>query len=385
MIRNGIDNIAAYDSLFVNKRIGLITSPTGLTHDLTSAIQILHERYGLAALFSPEHGVRGDQDAGALVDTYTDPATGVPVYSLYRKDSKRLTPDMLDAVDLVVYDIQDVGVRYYTFIYTMLYALEDCAKAGKRIVVLDRINPLDGVTVEGNLLKPGYESFVGGYPLCVRYGLTAGEVAVMANDEMGWQADLHVVRCEGWERGMLFPDSGRLWVPPSLGIPRFETALLYPGTCLFEGTNLSEGRGTALPFETIGAPFVDAQALADEMNAKRLPGVRFRPVYFKPTASKHQGELCGGVQLHVTDARALRPVETGVTLLFSVKAMFRSFAFLPPIKEGSRPFIDLLGGDNVYRDESVDVPALLAQFREESIAFAERKRQYHLYPDVSAR
>ncbi len=385
MIRNGIDNIAAYDSLFMNKRIGLITSPTGLTHDLTSTIQILHERYGLAALFSPEHGVRGDQAAGALVDTYTDPATGVPVYSLYRKDSKRLTPDMLDEVDLVVYDIQDVGVRYYTFIYTMLYALEDCAKVGKPFVVLDRINPLDGVTVEGNLLKPGYESFVGGYPLCVRYGLTAGEVAVMANDEMGWQADLHVVRCEGWERGMLFPDTDRLWVPPSLGIPRFETALLYPGTCLFEGTNLSEGRGTALPFETIGAPFVDAQALADEMNAKQLPGVRFRPVYFKPTASKHQGELCGGVQLHVTDAHVFQPVETGVMLLFAVKAMFHSFAFLPPIKEGSRPFIDLLGGDNVYRGESVDVPALLAQFREESAAFAERKRQYHLYPDVSAR
>lgn len=385
MIRNGIDNIAAYDSLFRGKRIGLITSPTGLTHDFTTTIQILHERYGLAALFSPEHGVRGDQAAGALVDTYADPATGVPVYSLYRKDSKRLAPEMLDAVDLVVYDIQDVGVRYYTFIYTMLYALEDCAKAGKPFVVLDRINPLDGETVEGNVLKPGYESFVGGYPLCVRYGLTAGEVAVMANDEMGWQADLHVVRCEGWERGMLFSDTGRLWVPPSLGIPRFETALLYPGTCLFEGTNLSEGRGTALPFETIGAPFVDAQALADEMNAKQLPGVRFRPVYFKPTASKHQGELCGGVQLHVTDARALRPFETGVTLLYTVKTMFAEFEFLPPLKEGSRPFIDLLGGDKLFRADPVDVPELLARCREESDAFAERKRPYHLYPDVSAR
>jgi len=379
MIRNGIDNIASYDKLFRGKRLGLITSPTGLTHDFVSTIHILHERYGLAALFSPEHGVRGDQAAGALVDTYNDPATGVPVYSLYRKDSKRLTAEMLDQVDMVVYDIQDVGVRYYTFIYTMLYALEDCAKAGKPFVVLDRINPLDGTTVEGNLLKPGYESFVGGYPLCVRYGLTAGEVAVMANDQMKWGAELHVVRCEGWERTMLFSDTGRPWVPPSLGIPRFETALLYPGTCLFEGTNLSEGRGTALPLEMIGAPFVDSQALADEMNAKRLPGVMFRPVFFKPTTSKHQGELCGGVQLHITDNRDLRPVETGVELLYAVKKMFPDFAFLPPVKEGSRPFIDLLGGDKLYRGDSVDVKELLAQFREESRVFAQGKRPYHLY------
>lgn len=379
MVRNGIDNLAAYAHLLRGKRLGLITSPTGLTTDFVSTIEILHERFHLAALFSPEHGVRGDQDAGGLVETYTDPVTGVPVYSLYRKDSKRLTPDMLDQVDMVVYDIQDVGVRYYTFIYTMLYALEDCAKAGKPFVVLDRINPLDGVTVEGNVLKPGYQSFVGNYPLCVRYGLTAGEVAVMANAEMDWNAELHVVRCEGWERDMLFPDTGLTWVHPSMGIPRFETALLYPGTCLFEGTNISEGRGTTFPFEMIGAPFIEPERLAKEMNRKQLPGVRFRPVYFKPTASKHQGERCGGVQLYVTDARAIRPVETGVTLMFTIKEMYEAFAFLPPVKEGARPFIDLLCGDRLYRDESSDVPAMLASFREESRVFAERKKPFHLY------
>lgn len=379
MIRNGIDNIDEYARLFRGKRLGLITSPSGLTHDFKSTIQVLHERFQLTALFSPEHGVRGDQAAGAWVDTYDDPITGVPVYSLYRKDSKRLTPDMLDAVDMVVYDVQDVGVRYYTFIYTMLYALEDCARAGKPFVVLDRLNPLDGVTVEGNVLKPGYESFVGGYPLCVRYALTAGEVATMANEQQGWGAELHVVRLNGWDRRMLFSDTGRLWAAPSLGMPRFETALLYPGTCLFEGTNLSEGRGTALPFEMIGAPYVDAEKLAAEMNLKRLPGVLFRPVYFKPTASKHEGQLCGGVQLHVTDARALRPLETGVELLFAIKAMHEQFKFLPPIKEGSRPFIDLLGGDKIYRDESIDVPAMLEKFREESNAFAAMKQQFHLY------
>lgn len=171
-IRNGIDCISESGHLFEGKRVGLITSPVSLNSDFVSTIQILQEKYHLAAMFSPEHGVRGDQQAGALVDTYSDPITGVPVYSLYRQDSKRLTPEMLDAVDVVVYDIQDVGVRYYTFIYTMLYALEDCAKAGKEFVVLDRINPLDGMTVEGNILKPGYRSFVGNYPLTVRYGLT---------------------------------------------------------------------------------------------------------------------------------------------------------------------------------------------------------------------
>ncbi|QMV43642.1 exo-beta-N-acetylmuramidase NamZ family protein [Cohnella cholangitidis] len=379
-IRNGIDCISEYGHLFEGKRVGLITSPTGLNSDFVSTIRILHEKHQLAAMFSPEHGVRGDQQAGALVDTYEDPITGVPVYSLYRQDSKRLTPEMLDAVDVVVYDIQDVGVRYYTFIYTMLYALEDCAKAGKEFVVLDRINPLDGMTVEGNILKPGYRSFVGNYPLTVRYGLTAGEVATMANEQMDWNGKLSVVRCEGWERNMLFPDTGRIWVQPSMGLPRFEAALLYSGTCLFEGTNLSEGRGTTSPFEMIGAPFINAERLADEMNRKKLPGVIFRPVFFKPTFSKYQDELCRGVQVHVTNARAVRALETGVHLMFTIKQSYEEFAFLPPIKENSRPFIDLLGGDRLYRDsEPADVPVMLAQFRAESEAFAKLKERYHLY------
>ncbi|GIO66383.1 DUF1343 domain-containing protein [Paenibacillus sp. JTLBN-2024] len=379
MILNGIDTVMEAAHVLKGKRLGLITSPTGLNKDFVSTIQILHEHFHLAAMFSPEHGVRGDQAAGAMVETYSDPITGVPVYSLYRKDSKRLSREMLDEVDTVVYDIQDVGTRYYTFIYTMLYALEDCAKAGKEIVIFDRVNPLDGVTVEGNILKPGFESFVGNYPLAVRYGLTAGEVAMMANEQKGWNAKLHVVRCQGWDRRMLFPETGRIWVMPSLGIPRFESALVYPGTCLFEGTNLSEGRGTTAPFEIIGAPFIQAERLADEMNAQKHPGVMFRPVYFKPSFSKFQGEQCGGVQLHITDVRAFRPLETGVRLMFTIKNNYESFSFLPPVRENSRPFIDLLGGDNMYRDEHVDVPALLEQFREESRRFEKLKAEYHLY------
>lgn len=379
MILNGIDRIGQFSSLFKGKRLGLITTPAGLNHELISTIQLLHDNFNLVALFSPEHGVRGDQAAGAQVETYLDPVTGVPVHSLYRKESKRLTAEMLDGVDMVVYDIQDVGVRYYTFIYTMLYALEDCAKAGKEFVVLDRINPLDGVTVEGNILKEGYRSFVGNYPLAIRYGLTAGEVATMANDQMKWKGKLSIVPCDGWDRRRQFPETGRLWVPPSMGIPRFETALLYSGTCLFEGTNISEGRGTTFSFEMIGAPFINAERLADEMNRKKLQGILFRPVYFRPAASKYQGELCGGVQLHVTDARTVRAVETGVALLYTIKRCYESFSFLPPLIENSRPFIDLLCGDKWYRDDSVEISALLEQFREESREFARIKQQYHLY------
>lgn len=379
MVLNGIDSIQKYKHLFQNKRLGLITTPTGLAHGFQSTISILHEQFHLAAMFSPEHGVRGDLDAGAIVDSYTDSQTGVPVYSLYRKDSKRLTSEMLEQIDMMVYDIQDVGVRYYTYIYTMLYALEDCAKAGIPFVILDRVNPLDGVTVEGNILKPGYRSFVGHYELAVRYGLTVGELAMMANDQQQWNAELHVVPLEGWQRDMRFPDTGLTWVPPSLGIPRYETALLYVGTCLFEGTNCSEGRGTTFPFEIIGAPYIDAEQFAQVMNAKQLAGVYFRPVYFKPTASKHAGKPCKGVQVHVLDVHNIKPLEVGVHLLFAIRDMYESFAFLPPIKEGSRSFIDLLAGDNIYRTPQAEAGKLLEQFAEESQLFAKEKQQYHLY------
>lgn len=379
MIRNGIDNIDQHTDKFRGKRIGLITSPTGLTAEMLSTIQIMHERFELVALFSPEHGVRGDLEAGVIVDSYVDSITGIPVHSLYRQDSKRLSDEMLNDVDMVVYDIQDVGVRYYTYIYTMLNTLEDCARAGKEVAVLDRINPLNGVTVEGNVLKPDYRSFIGNYPLCNRYGLTAGEVALMANEQMNWHAKLHVIRCGGWEREMMFSDTGRIWVMPSMGIPRFETALLYPGTCLFEGTNLSEGRGTTAPFELIGAPYIQAEKLANEMNRQQLPGVRFRPAYFKPTFSKHEGVLCHGVQLHVTDVHKLQPLATGITLLHMIQHNYEEFAYLPPLREGSRPFIDLLCGDKLLHAGEWDIQSLLASFEEESRRFSVMKKGYHLY------
>ncbi len=379
MIQCGIDRIDQHAQLYAGKRLGLITTPTGRNSEMRSTIELLHERFHLAALFSPEHGVRGDLAAGAIVDTYTDQQTGVPVYSLYRQDSKRLTPEMLAEVDMVIYDIQDVGVRYYTFIYTMLYALEDCAKAGKPLVVLDRPNPLNGLTVEGNVLKEEYRSFVGNYPLAVRYGLTAGELAAMVNDQMNWNAELYVMRCVNWERSSMFPETKMTWIPPSLGMPRFDTTLLYSGTCLFEGTNVSEGRGTTLPFEMIGAPFIDGERLSMEMNRLNLPGVMFRSTYFVPTASKHQGIRCSGVQIHITDGHSVRAVEVGVHLLNMIKSNYEAFDFLPPVRENGRCFIDLLAGDQLYRHASLDVPALLEQFEEESRQFAAAKEKYHLY------
>ena len=379
MVLNGIDRIEEYDSLFRGKRLGLITSPTGLNRDGETTISILHKKYGLSALFSPEHGVRGNMAAGALVNTDTDEETGVPVYSLYRKKSKRLTPEMLEQVDAVVYDIQDVGTRYYTFISTMLYAMQDCAKAGKMFVVLDRPDPLDGLTVEGNVLRGEYRSFVGCYPLCMRYGLTGGELALMAAEREKLDCDLHVVPCTGWKRGMQFPDYGTVWVAPSLNLPTFDAALIYPGMCLFEGTTYSEGRGTTAPFATVGAPGANAPVLAREMNAKHLPGVWFRPVYFTPTTSKHKDVFCSGVQVHVTDRRLVRAVDVGVQLLLECLREDPECVFRAPLAEGAKRPIELLSGDRIIGDRACRADELLAAYHDESDAFREQIKPYFLY------
>lgn len=379
MVKNGIDGIDGYDKLFLGKRVGLITSVTGLNSEFITTIDILHKKYNLTALFSPEHGVRGDMDAGMSVDTYVDPYVNVPVYSLYGGGGTRLTEEMLEVVDVIVYDIQDVGSRYYTYLYTMLYAMEECAKAGKEFVVLDRINPL-GDKVEGNILKDGFKSFVGGYPLAMRYGLTIGEFAKMANFQNNINVKLHIVPIKGWDRTMLFPQTGRCWVPPSLGIPKFETALLYTGLCLFEGTNLSEGRGTTSPFETIGAPFIDAQKLSAEMNKKRLNGVAFTPSYFVPTASKFKDEKCQGVRINITDNSQLSSVTVGVTLLLEIMNQYSDKAhFLPPVREGGRQFIELLSGDDIFTKQNLKLPEILQKFEYESHDFAAMKREFQLY------
>lgn len=378
-VKNGIDCIDKYDYLFKGKRLGLITGPTGLNRQLESTIDILKDRYNLKALYSPEHGVRGNLQAGVHVDTYVDEKTGVPVFSLYGSHRKP-SPEMLKDVDVLVMDIQDIGSRYYTYLYTMSYCMEACAENKKIFVLMDRINPIGGIEVEGNVLDPEYSSFVGMYPITNRYGLTAGELAMLFNRELGIGCDLAVVRLEGWKRDMYQKDTDLLWVSPSPNIPTMDTAVLYNGTCLFEGTNISEGRGTTKPFEMIGAPWLDPYMLADKMNSKSLPGVVFRPVYFEPTFSKHKGQQCKGVQIHVTDYKAVRPVEVGIKLLYEIMDQSPdNFEWLPPSTEKGRYFIDLLAGCEDVRLRRYEADELLDGWKAESLRFKNCKEQYHLY------
>lgn len=379
MVLFGADRVGEFSHLLTG-RVALLTAPSGRTRANLSTIDVLKEVCDLRLLLAPEHGVRGDKPAGALFNDETDPDSGLPVRSLYTKDSKRLSPETLDKFDTLVYDIADVGCRYYTFISTLRYCIADCAGAGKRLVVLDRPNPL-GDRVEGGLLQEETASFVGCHPIPVCYGLTCGELAQLLNADMETNCDLHIVPCAGLTRNMTFRDWNHYWVMPSLGIPRFETALLYPGTCLIEGTNLSEGRGTADPFAIIGAPFIQAEAFARAFNDLRLPGVVATPVYFTPTTSKHQGTLCGGIHIHIVDEDALKPVELGVRMLSLIRRMYPDdFQLLPPYKEGGKPFISLLAGHREYENPDWNEEEILARYARESEAFRIRKAPYEIYP-----
>lgn len=378
MVLYGADRVEEYRDVFEG-RVALLTGPSGRTSDNRPTIDVLKECCNLQLLLAPEHGVRGDKAAGALFEDEIDRESGLTVRSLYTKTSKRLSQQTLSLFDTLVYDMADVGCRYYTFLTTLRYCIEDCAAAGKRLVVLDRPNPL-GDRVEGGLLQPEVMSFVGGYQMPVCYGLTCGELAVMMNEELNCGCDLQVVPCGGLTRQMTFRDWGHCWVMPSVGIPRFETALLYPGTCLIEGTNLSEGRGTADPFGILGAPFIQAEAFCQAFGALGLPGVEATPVYFTPTTSKHQGVLCGGIQLHIMDEKALRPVELGVRLLDLLRRMYPDdFAFLPPVRQDGKRFISLLAGHREFENPNWNADTILARYEAESRAFQTRKKRYERY------
>lgn len=379
MVLFGADRAAEFPGYFAG-RVALLTAPSGRTRNNRSTIDVLKALCDLRLLLAPEHGVRGDKAAGALFENEIDAESGLPVMSLYTKESKRLRQTLLDRFDTLVYDIADVGCRYYTFISTLRYCIEDCAAAGKTLVVLDRPNPL-GDRVEGGLLRPECGSFVGSYEIPVCYGLTCGELAVMMNEELKAGCDLKVVPCTGLTRDMTFPDWHHYWIMPSLNLPRFESVLLYPGTCLMEGTNLSEGRGTADPFAIIGAPFIQAEEITRRFNALGLPGVVATPIYFTPTTSKHQGTLCGGLHLHITDEKTLEPVALGVRLVDLVRTMYpQDFSFLPPFREGGKPFISLLAGHRDFEDPAWDPEAILARYRQESRRFLARRAPYEIYP-----
>src|SRR5512133_1953917 len=308
-VRSGLEVLAAgrFRAL-AGRRVGLVCNPTAVTRDLVHAADLLHAASGvrLAALFGPEHGVRGDAQYMAAVGGERDPRTGLPVHSLYGETAESLkpAPEALRGLDALVFDIQDVGARYYTYQATMMLCMEAAAAARLAFVVLDRPNPLGGLAVEGPRLRPGFESFCGLHDLAVRHGMTVGELALLFRAERKLELELEGVLCEGWRRGVGYRGTGLPWVFPSPNMPTPETALVYPGMCLLEGTNLSEGRGTTRPFELFGAPWLDSGRLADELRALKLPGVAFRPVSFQPAFDKHAGKRCHGAELFVTDRTA---------------------------------------------------------------------------------
>lgn len=369
--------------LLEGRRVGIVTNHTGTSARLESTIDLLFGRKGVqvTALYSPEHGLRGDVAAGEKVAGSADPVTGLPVHSLYG-ETRKPTPEMLADVDLLLFDMQDIGTRFYTYTWTMALCLQAAAENGKRMVVLDRPNPITGVKVEGGQLHTGFESFVGLYPVVTRHGLTHGEIALWLNDRHGIGADLHVVAMHGWERAMWWEETGLPFVPMSPNSNGMAMAELYPGTCFFEGTNLSEGRGTTTPFQVFGAPWLDERAVIAELQARNLPGILFRPTYFTPLASKHQGVFCRGVQLHVTDRNLLQPVALGAHLIDVCKRIHPDqFEWVSYGLNLMRPIDRLSGSGRLARaiDAGEPLAPLLAEWEAEAAAFREEAKAYHLY------
>jgi uncharacterized protein YbbC (DUF1343 family) len=386
VVRSGLDRLLENPGPLRGRRVGLVANPTAVTRDLVHAALALRDQrsFELVALFGPEHGIWANAQDLVEVGDSRDPVTALPVHSLYGV-TRRPTPAMLTGLDTLVFDVQDVGSRYYTFIYTMLYALEACAEAGVRFVVLDRPNPLGGAAVDGNVLDPAFTSFVGMHPLPVRHGLTVGEAARLFAAERGIAADLHVVAMKGWQRSMTFEDTGLPWVLPSPNMPTVDTAFVYPGGCLIEGTNLSEGRGTTRPFELVGAPWLDPWRLADELERKRVPGVRFRPLCFTPTFHKHAGQACGGVQVHVTDRRRF-PAFLAYLLLIQAARRQDPSRFRwrqPPYEyETEKLPIDILCGTHRVRqalESGGSLRRLAAEWRPQLARFRRRRAPFLLY------
>ena len=386
-VRTGLDEILARPRRLAGLRLGLVANPASVTSDLRHATVALKGTRGLklVTLFGPEHGIWANAQDLVEVDDTRDPRTGLAVHSLYGR-TRVPTSGMLAGLDAVVIDLQDVGARYYTYVYTMLYVLEACAREGRKVVVLDRPNPLGGLAVDGNLLDPAFASFVGLHPLPVRHGLTIGELALLFREERAlcrWTVE--VVRMRGWKRAMAFEDTGLPWVQPSPNMPTVDTAFVYPGACLIEGTNLSEGRGTTRPFEIVGAPWLDPWALAPTLEREKLPGVRFRPLFFEPVAQKHAGLLCSGVQVHVTDRRVFPAYLTYLLLIAHARAQNRQrFAWRDPPYEYEflkRP-IDILCGTDRIRlalEAGVSPKKLAPEWAKDVAAFKKRRARYLLY------
>lgn len=372
-LRTGADQIfeEPYYSWIKGKGLGLITNQTGVNSRLEDLPSLFADRddINLAALFGPEHGIYGEAEAG---DTVAERSN---VYSLYG-EHQAPTPEMLEGVEVLIYDIQDVGARFYTFISTMFESMKAVSGTGLTFIVLDRPNPIGGTMVEGPVLEEGFESFVGTYTIPNRYGMTAGELAMLLKEENHLDLELKVVPVKGWSREENFDDYGKEWVNPSPNMPGFKTALSYPGFCLVEGTNLSEGRGTTRPFEYLGAPWINSLNLARKLNSLDLPGIRFRPQMFTPSFSKHQGEACGGVQVHIIDNESFRPVRSALFFIRTVAEMYpEEFSFR---EDG----FDRLCGNSWVRtmlQEGAEVDEIEALWQEKLEEFKSTRDKYLLY------
>jgi uncharacterized protein YbbC (DUF1343 family) len=389
IVRSGLEVLLDDPRPIAGKNIGLVTNQSAVTSDLRHVVDLLHRgrEWKLTTLFGPEHGIWGEAQDMAHVDHSTDPMTGLTVYSLYGASESDLAPrrELLKNLDALVIDLQDIGSRYYTFIYTMALCMRTAAEAGVQVIVLDRPNPIDGLHLEGNIREEQFSSFVGMFPLPTRHGMTTGELARYFNKVFQLNCDLLVIPIRGWRRSMWWDETGLPWVIPSPNMPTVSTATVYPGMCLIEGTNLSEGRGTTHPFELFGAPWLDPFKLAERLNAIGLPGIRFRPHYFLPTFQKHAGKVCGGVELHVTNRAEFEPYRTGLWCVKVARDMNpEKFDWRRETYEfvSDRLAIDLLAGSARYREmveNGGNIDEWVAEWEEPLREFAKMREEFLLY------
>lgn len=369
-------------SLIEGKRVGLLTNPSGINGSLHSTADLFFKNpaINLVALFGPEHGIRGAVNAGEKVQDTTDSKTGLPVYSLYGKNRKP-TKEMLENIDVLIVDIQDIGVRAYTYVYTMAMVMEAAAENHIPLIVLDRPNPIGGLAVEGNLVERGYFSFVGLYPIPYRHGMTIGELAQLFNNEFGIHCDLTIIPLSGWRRDMLWDQTGLFWVPPSPHVPHWQTVLFMSTTGTFgELHTLSEGVGYTSPFEMIGAPWIDGALLADSLNARHLPGVLFRPLYFKPYYGTFKGEILQGVQLHLTDVTAYKSYTTGFYIMETVMKLYPEHDLFAQ-KNRLKMFNKVLGCKWITEDlrNGVPVSEIEKKWQKPLEKFKRIRKKYLLY------
>jgi len=382
----GLDSLLARPELPRGQSICLVCNQASVTSTLAPCIDAIlgAKRHDLKFVLAPEHGVSGYVQAQEQVDHRRDGRIDVEIHSLY---GSRISPDpkLLAKTDALVFDVQDVGSRYYTYVWTMLHCMYACAEANVSMAVLDRPNPINGATLEGNVLDPRFASFVGMHPIPVRHGMTVAELANLFNDQLQIGCDLLVFKMQGWRRATFFDETGLFWVPPSPNMPTLDTALVYPGMCLLEGTNISEGRGTTKPFELFGAPFIDAHTLCERLNHLSLPGARFRPASFRPTFDKYAEELCHGAQIHVLDRKTFKPYLTGLSIVSVLRELVPdSFKWRKPPYEFETerlPFDILTGTDSIRLAIEAGVPPqdIEAGWRAQLDDFRELRKQYLLY------